>query len=441
MQQIARKIGDRALLWFGTRSTDAASLREFDAFSGAFTITAPLGLTTRPGFVESCLEELSGARVDLNRYSIDNDESEEARSLQGELVCQLRDGALLATYRPCEFLAAACYPRLGHARYLGLFIGHQAAFEHKPWVETELRAAGVRTIPWDYYRTGDIDVLLDRVAEGPYVLRANYSDGGVGLTLLRPDERPHDHLPENAANASFVAAAPFLEPNIPLNVSGCVFADGQVTVLGPSLQLIGIPTLTRGVFGYCGNDFAAVADAIDAGALDELEQTVVTTGRWLASHGYIGAFGVDALYHEGRIWLTEVNPRFQGCSGASAIVAQRLGMSDVFHDHLAAFLGLQADSTRPRLRDIARLQAEHSAQTSQAICYNVDQDSMLLPGAIEPDLRGSSVKAVPEHGLTVRADAMLFKLIIDSVATRDGFSLQPQVTESVLSTRRVLYGF
>ena len=109
----------------------------------------------------------------------------------------------------------------------------------------------------------------------------------------------------------FIAAAPYLVPNIPLNVNACVFSDSLVSLHSPSFQLIGLPGFTSRTFGYCGNDFAQVRE-LEGNVLDQLEHIVLESGKWLAGKGYVGAFGVDALLCKGQVYLTEINPRFQG---------------------------------------------------------------------------------------------------------------------------------
>src|SRR5205085_7226763 len=110
-----------------------------------------------------------------------------------------------------------------------------------------------------------------------------------------------------------MAVAPYMAKAVPLNVGACAFADGAVSVHAPSVQLIGLPECTEQRFGYCGNDFGAVA-ALERAGLDTLDTMVRSAGRWLVERGYRGAFGLDALIDGPDVLLTEINPRFQGSS-------------------------------------------------------------------------------------------------------------------------------
>jgi hypothetical protein len=428
LNTIQQAIGHRRLVWFGTRGTDAQPLLRIPQFAGVFGLIAPLGVPSWSDENEAYLERLSGERVDLNAYSIDDDTSPSARELHRRLRKAFTPGTLVAAYRPTAFLAAAYYPRIEHTTYLGMFYGSQGAYEHKPWVETELRARGVTTIPWRYFSDDDRQVMLEWMEGRSCVLRANYSDGGIGLTLARPEDEEPLSIPHHAGG--FLAVAPLLAPNVPLNVSGCVFRSGETTVRHPSVQLIGPPSCTNRRFGYCGNDFGAVAAVLGETGARELEDLVRRTGQWLRDQGYLGTFGVDALLYGGRVCLTEINPRFQGSSSAAAFIAGRIGMGDVYLDHLSAFLGLPAPEQVP-LWDQAVEQAKPDYRLSQAVCHNIGAPKRMRDDTVVPDLRYGDVTATPDAGIIVRAEAMLFKVLAHEIVTTTGFDIPAWLTADI----------
>jgi hypothetical protein len=71
----------------------------------------------------------------------------------------------------------------------------------------------------------------------------------------------------------------------------------------------------------------------------------------MGAHGFRGSFGVDFLVHDGQPLFTEVNPRFQGSTHASAQLDIEAGTPDLPLEHVAAWLGLPAPAQRP-LREI-----------------------------------------------------------------------------------------
>ncbi len=433
ISRIESSIGHRRLMWVGTRGTDAHPLLAIDQFEGIVGLIAPLGIPSWPDGSEEYLERISGLRVDLNAYSVDTDASAHCVALGDHLRDAMTPGTVVVAYRPSAFLASAYYPRKEYATYLGMFHGHQAAFEHKPWVESELKARGVPIIPQNYFSDSDRGVmgeyLESLVADGKtYVMRANYSDGGAGLVVGGGDGTSPPVL---AHDGGFLAVSPFLDPSVPLNVSACVYPTGEVTVKSPSIQLIGIPTCTGRRFGYCGNDFASVYGVLGDDGLDELEAVARTTGAWLSERGYVGAFGIDALLHDGHICLTEVNPRFQGCSAAAASILTDADAIDIYLDHLAAMLGLEAPEQEMPLREQAAVQAREGRRLTQVIGYNTGRARCMREGAVVPDLDYGDLKGTPEEGVVVAPEAMLFKMFVFDAVTSTGCDLPPWLSADI----------
>jgi len=414
--QIRQRVRGRNVVWFGTRGADAASLLSFPELRAAFSQIAPLSALSVPA--EWCLETMTGRRVDLDSYDVDDDTSLAARELRRQLLEVLRTPAVVVPYRPSRLLSSACFLASDTVEYLGQFIDAQVALEHKPWVEGELRRAGVPVLDWTYYTPAEMGRLLERLDRGPLVVRRNRSAGGAGCTLARS----RDDLALTAIELEgeeFVAAAPYLHPNLPLNVGACVFPDGTTTFHGVSVQLLGIDGCTRRRFGYCGNDFGAVR-RLCAAELGQLDAVTRRVGAWLCSRGYVGAFGIDAIAHRGEVVLAEVNPRFQGSSALAASLAAQAGLPDLFMEHMAAHLGLPPGPPMP-LRDVVAAQPE----CAQVICHNV------APVPVQPpqhgDVDGARCTLVPAPGVEVDPDAVVCKVIVEGRATEDGFTLCPGV--------------
>jgi predicted ATP-grasp superfamily ATP-dependent carboligase len=302
-----------------------------------------------------------------------------------------------------------------------MFHGQQMAFEYKAWVETELARYGVQTLPWRYCSDSQ-KCLLDEAMDVQLVVRANRTDGGAGVALY---DRRNGVLPPH--DDRFVAVAPFLDGAIPLNVNGCVFPNGEVTVHGPSFQLIGLPTCSVRRFGYCGNDFAAFAQ-LDGRTVDAVEAMTLSAGRWLHSKGYCGAFGIDALLLGGLLYMAEVNPRFQGSSCLAAQLDAWLDIPDQYLCHLAAFLGITCP-LRPRLRDVVVRQRRRA----HVVVHNTSQEAMILDdSSAEMECR---VHQLPGKTVRVLPDAILAELVLADQVTRDGFSVDTRTLRVVLGVK------
>lgn len=422
IEQLQDELGNRKLVWVGTRAHDAMGLMDIPQFSEVYGIVARLGsLSLR---VDLALEQLTHQRVDLDTYTIDRDRSLEANEFRRRLLASLTEPAWVVAYRSLALLSSICYPRSEFVTYLGMFHERQATFEHKPWVESELRREEVPIIPWRYYADEDLRRLQEELlSRRVLVLRANRSDGGAGLGAIEHGHQIPDRLSANVDG--FLAAGPLLEPHVPLNASACVFRDGTVTVHPPSLQLIGIELCTRRRFGYCGNDFGAVRE-LDPRQVSELEALVERTGRWLHSQGYVGAFGVDALVYDGQVLLTEINPRFQGSSVLCARIDREADRPDIYLCHLAALLGLPA----PPVRTLQQLAAEQP-DYAQIVVHNRTETSLRFDPAW-CDRQDLQHEIVSEPDLEVLPDAILYRAVAARRVTRDGRSIDPEVVSALV---------
>ena len=422
LREIRDRIGRRKVVFFGTRGADSRPILETEQFRDCISLVAPLSAVSMPN--ECCLETLTGFRVDLDTYHTDRDSSEGARLLHHSFLRACDEPSILMTYRPAEFLTSVCFPRLATTQYLGVFDGLCAMLEHKPFVETSLRAAGVPVVGWRYFADEDMPRLAELINHEPHVLRVNRSSGGKGLVLAQSPEELQAIWPSHTDR--FIGAAPLLHPSVPLNIGACVFPDGSVTLHTPSVQLIGLECCTGRQFGYCGNDWGAMR-GLEPQLLDRLQEVVLQSGRWLSRMGYIGAFGIDALLHRGDVLLSEVNARFQGSSAISAELDSQMDLPDIYQDHMAAFLGLPAPPV-VHMRDLVREQAA----TSQIICYNCSNREVVLRDTYAGTSTLVRVDLLPRPGIRLAQDAILFKAVVNHSVTGDGLSLSQDLHDKVV---------
>ena len=421
LRAISDALGDRQLVWFGIRGADAESLLAIPQFTASFAVTAPL----EAGKLEAdvTLEAIKGRRVDLDAYDIDLDDGAEVEELRQLVSRALSRRSAVSTYRPSTFLSEIAFTTKATTRPLGLFKDHQLAFEHKPWTETELHAAGIRTIPWEYVATERRGRIPIGEGMPPVVLRPNRSSGGVGIAVARTREQLNAAW--TAGPGHLMGIAPFLEEAIPLNVNACVYGPHQVTVHPASVQLIGLEGWTTRRFGYCGNDFAAMADVAPA-AMAELDALTRTIGGWLGAMGYRGAFGADFLLDGGDLYFAEVNARLQGSSRMAASLAARTGHTDLLLDHVAAFLGLEPDESLTVGDWVAELPA-----AAQVIKHHLGSEAKVarpLAGDRLPPAMHTSL--VPSPGTWIDPGAVTWCLEVDGRVTRTGLELtDPRVIE------------
>ncbi len=424
-------LDERRLVWFGIRGEDGEALLQIPELEASYSIIAPLRSGRLRADSNLALEQISRRRPDLDRYDIDLDSHPSTAELRARLMREVSGRCVLMTYRPSRLISALAFSMADTMTLAGLFKDRQQAFEHKPWVETELSARGIPGLGWRYVADEHHARAKRMMAGGrPHILRASRTSGGVGMALAH-DEGDIDRLWPQEPD-TFVAIAPFWEPTVPINFSGVVFDDGSVRLHPASVQLIGLPSCTTRRFGYCGNDFAAIR-TLDADVLAQVDAMGRAIGEWLYDERYRGVFGVDALVHDGEARFVEINARFQGSSAPSAEIAHALDVPDLFLDHLTASLGgapADAGLTIPewaaRQPDLAHVVLHNT--TGAELRRNQDV-------ALSPRTRGVRLAQVPEPDVPLADGAAISRMILPRSVTETGFELDAP-TEALVAELR-----
>lgn len=429
-EQVSRVLGNRQLVWVGTRGVDIESISDLPQLTSVVSVIGRY--RNRSRFNALSLEELSGSRVDLDTFDIDDEPRETHRvEFRRALLRLLSQPSAVITYRPSIMVSGVCFARQERCEYLGLFSGHQAAFEHKPWVETSLAAEGIPTLEWIYVADDDqMDVrqLLDK---GPVVLRRSRTTGGVGLTQLSDSRQLGEVWPWQ--DEAYVSVAPYMVDGIPVNVGAVVWNDG-VTLHPASVQLIGVPCLTDRPFGYCGNDFG-LASELGGKVLDRLDDYTRRIGSWLHRYGYRGAYGVDFLVSHDDVYFTEINPRLQGSTHLSSEVMTELDESGIVLEHLAALAGVGMPIGRG-LRELADMVPKWAHFVVHAPRDGINSSEVRtlltevtrLPGFLHVD-------TALEEPIVAERGAAVARITVTSGITDTGFSLRQPWQNAVAAWR------
>ena len=418
IRQIRRLLRDRELIYVGPRGTDALPLIQVGSLGAIFSLIAP----AESGISETCLEAISGVRVDLNGYSLDEDCSGHATQFRETLFAKLSRPSAVVPYSTSRTLSQGWLMARDTVLPLGLYHEQQFCFDYKPWVESELKKWGIATIPWKYARKLDSSNITNILGyDGPVVVRWPRSRGGAGIWLIRDIEDLD--VVEPPPGEGLFCVAPYFEGAISVNVNACVFPEGEVSIHGSSLQLVGIEICTSRPLGYAGNDFVSIAD-LPAKVLQGLDSMTRSLGSWLARHGYLGAFGFDALVLGDHLLFVELNPRFQASSAMASRLDSGLGRPDQYLNHIAAFLKLEV-ADRISLPELVKEQEP----ISHIIVYNGQGVHIALRK--KPEIKGQEVRLLPAFGITIEPQATLSAILWSGRVTVTGYDLGEEPSKAV----------
>lgn len=431
LEAVDAALGNRSLVWFGTRGDDVESLTQLPQLRTSLSIISPLA--ARSAVEAYSLEEGTNRRVDLDTYDIDDHLDEaQVRQFRRRLLGALGRKSALLCYRPSHLVSSAAFARQDHCLELSLFKEFQAAFEHKPWVESAIRGLEIPAIPWRYI--ADVDHATDVLsnAGGQIIIRPSRSSGGVGLFKVANGDELAELWPHHSDG--LVSIAPFYENVIPVNIGGVVWDEG-VTLHHPSIQLIGVPELTQREFGYCGNDFANVR-SLESATILQIEKSSRVVGLWLRGRGYRGAFGIDYLVRDGVPLFTEVNPRFQGSTYLSSWMSATRGEGCILLEHLAAMLRIPMPSTKASLAERVFDQPPVSHMVFHAVESGTVDTSQAARAARSFD-RFLRDGLRPEAHVHLDQGSSCYRLAVRGSVTQSGFTL---VDDAALFASDVLNG-
>lgn len=424
---VAERLAGRRVVWAGVRGEDAESLTDVPGFDSVFSIIGRYH--RRPNLAALAYEDLTGQRVDLERWDIDDHLDDPATvEFRRGLLRRLAGPSALITYRPSRFLSAVWFARRDRCLSLGMFGGHQQAFEHKPWVEHELSERGIRTLPWAYVADEEQVRTLDWLDQGPVILRRSRTSGGEGIVRVNDRASLAEHWFDTPE--AFLSVSPFLEGGVPVNVGATVWESGTVTVHLPSVQLIGIPELGPRPFGYCGNDFQAGAE-LEPKVIDELETMTTAVGRWLRSKGYLGTFGIDVLVHKGRVLFTEINPRFQGSTALSSRISVERDEACLLVEHLAAHLGVRPPTLPPLRERLSEPPQAANVVLHSTLPVAATIDARPLARALTLAAAGHDSIVAPD--IVAEPGATVLRFVTSQRVTTTGFDLLPPFRDTIRS--------
>jgi len=420
---IKEQLGDRKIIWMGNRSSETEGLEDFsDELACMVAVIAPSG---RSDLRELVLEHSSMERVDLNNYSIDDDTGNEVSNLYNQLLRDTHRGTFVVVpYIPTMFLTSLLFSRSDTLIPWSVFYLKHKAYTYKPWVETELRKEGVKTIDWRYFSDGNINEFLDFAAGKPMILKISQGSGGAGIVLAKNPKDAERFCDYNRDR--FFSASHYMEDAVPISINAVVYNDGQTRKFHPSVQLIGIPEATRRPFGFCGSDFVSVKQFDDT-LWNKSDEMIDTIGSWLHKTGYRGVFGVDLLFDGEDVYFVEINPRFTASCTPSAIIARSLGITDPIIEHMAAMSGQDAPANIP-LRELVTMQQKYPL--SQVIAYN----KATVPVSRVGDLESNGeyrVFELPDTDVDVAKDGELFKMEYRQEVSANGKRLYDEIAKTV----------
>ena len=308
-------------------------------------------------------------------------------------------------------------------------------FDNKTLLHRSLPKLSIPCIPGMVDRVGRTDFgYLRRTLSLPFVVQFPYGSSGHYTFLIR-QKKDYDDLKK--AYPETTALIRRYVDGFSVNVNAVIISSEEgprIMCSTPSVQITGVPECSNSPASFCGNDYAS-GKGLGRSIIRQVESHMGTVGRWMASSGFRGVFGMDFVVKDGIIYPVEINPRFQNSTSLYTVLSSMAGSrkGTLFLLHIAEFLQQEDKYLRKYLKEFPERELMQPLKGSQLILHNRMRRNVitgeLVPGIYKREGRkleflreGASLRdcrneseilitcGVPRPHLAVEPNAALLKI-------------------------------
>jgi hypothetical protein len=424
------RFGRHVLFWISSKATDALPIYWIRGDSYSFSM---IGSANQTFFNATHLsvEQMCCYRYDYDVQTFDVLPRPFLAELENSIQHAARGHAVLIV----PFSSFRSLQNISLTIPAAILLGNPPQLEEmlgfKPWIENHLCKLGLPIIQWKHYLTSSNQQALSTEDLSGKIIREPNETGGRGHVLLSRERRCRPSLPA-PPNSTIFSVGDYIAHQYSLNVGGCVFQDGEITIHPMSLQIIGALECSDRMFSYCGNEFGTLTRYLETSDYSIIESITQSTGRLLHQFGFIGAFGIDMIKdNNGRILISEINPRFQASSLISSYISHKTHTVTIHEDHIAAHVNAKLPGKRPSLHSLSTM----GETVSQIFCYN----SANVPESAPPapsDNNQLHALDLKSEGVNMDPHALLFRVFSNGPVLRDGRHLSDYSKSFISKARR-----
>ena len=175
-----------------------------------------------------------------------------------------------------------------------------------------------------------------------FIVQAPVSSGGAGTFILNRENAPY-LLAALDKRAKYLVSV-YHTNNISVNIHVIIYGD-KIVYSPASIQIVR-EVSTENKLMYKGADFVAYRQ-ISPELRRQFEQQVSKVAERLKQLGYRGVCGIDAIIHDRRVNILEVNGRFQASTELINRAMLRRGYKSIQELNYEAFFEISSDGAIP----------------------------------------------------------------------------------------------
>lgn len=164
-----------------------------------------------------------------------------------------------------------------------------------------------------------------------FIVQADVASGGYG-TLLLDKENEQDIL-RLLDKDSVYLVSPYYEQNVPINIHAIIY-DNDILIFPASIQIM---MEDNNRLLYRGADYVAYENEVSESLKKMFVKSTLTLCEEIKKLGYRGVLGIDAMIVEDKIYMLEMNNRFQASTVALNKALSELKIKTIPEFNLEAF--------------------------------------------------------------------------------------------------------
>jgi len=368
IEYIRHRIGKARIGWHGQRALDCLTIDPILPVD--FIVSCDYGMDVRA--LESTRKIFSIERKHALREVWSNESMNQAllNGMRGELESYLSDFSginFIVCYRSTPALESM-EKESGNVVILSMANDIKSFFDDKIRLRENLSLIGLPVIPGITGKLADMeyDTLTDILGSN-FILQFPIGSSGNASYVIRHRES-FENIKKSRQDATVVSTK-YMD-GISLNINACVCSsDTGVHVIPsyPSVQIIGARGSSHRALDYCGNDFSF---ELKKEELDIIFEAVRRIGHLMHDFGWKGIFGLDLIWYDGKPYVIDLNPRFQGSTQLLVDIQLNMGLVPITLLHLLEYI----DGNLPdALIERAKKEAYISLKGAQLILHSLSE--------------------------------------------------------------------
>ena len=253
-----------------------------------------------------------------------------------------------------------------------------------------------------------------------FVVQADISSGGYGTFLI--DRKNEKDILCRLDKDNIYLVSPYYEKNIPVNIHAIIY-DDDILIFPASIQII---IEDNGCLLYRGADYVAYKKEVSICLKNKFKENTLKLCEEIKKLGYRGVLGIDAMIVNEKIFMLEMNNRFQASTILLNKVLSEINFKTIPELNLESFTKKKASILQSDLDDVCVNYSCFTYIKESNNIYKTHTDKLLERFESSKFVSDILLDGYSKTDCDIEDDAYLFRVIFNTNIV--GMSPEKKVT-------------